>query len=147
MNRKVALILVLAVLIGIVAIILARSNSEDEISDILDLRARAIGSKDIKLLDKSLATNYKKPLEIMREHFNFWDAIEMRILDRSIVLESPDRAIVFQKYQFRVKSGDKWEVLEPAVEKLVLVREGRFFKKWKIAGGLLPEDQSTDKQN
>lgn len=118
-------------------------SAEYEISDVLDLRARAINEKNIELLESCLAQDYKEPLDIMREHFRFWEAIEMRILDRSIILESPNRAIAFQQYQFRVKSDGKWEVLEPAVEKLILTREGKFFKKWKISGGLLPDDKSA----
>lgn len=136
---------VLVLLVVVVAIIVGYgcSNPEAEISDLLDLRARAISEKDVKLLENCLARDYKEPLEIMRKHFEFWEAIEMRILDRSIIVESPNRAVAFQKYQFRVKSDGKWDVLEPAVERLVITREGKFFKKWKISGGLLPKENSA----
>lgn len=132
MSRLVVLTSLFAI---IAALVCSCSNPEAEISDLLDLRAKAVSEKNIELFESCLAQDYKEPLNAMREHFGFWEAIEMRILDRSIVVESSERAVVFQKYQFRVKSDGKWDVLEPAVEKLVITREGKFFKKWKISGG------------
>ena len=121
------------------------SDPELEIEKLLDTRAKAISTKNIELYKSCLAKNYQAPAEKMREHFEFWDAIEMRILDRSIVLKSADEAVVYQKYQFRVKKNGRWQVLKPAVEKLIVIREGKIFKRWKIAKGLLPNEYSGDK--
>ena len=137
--RKVAFFLILALA---VAIGCSATDAEGEISKLLDERARAIASKDIELYKKCLARDYQKPAELMKQHFDFWDAIEMRVLDRSIELQSDGSAVVYQKYQFRVKKNGEWQVLEPAVEKLVLKKEGGLFKRWKIAGGLLPDEES-----
>jgi len=123
-------------LVVVVGVGCSQSDPERAISDLLDMRARAFGAKDIELFKKCLASDYQAPADAVREHFEFWDEIEMRILDRSIELESPGRATVYQKYQFRVKKDGEWQILDPAVEKLTLVRTGKLFKRWKIAGGL-----------
>ncbi|HDH96466.1 MAG TPA: hypothetical protein ENF73_01910 [Proteobacteria bacterium] len=132
-----------AVSVAVLLVGCAPSDPEKDISDLLDMRARAFATKDIELFKRCLAPNYQTPADAVREHFEFWDEIEMRVLDRSIVLESPDRAVVYQRYQLRVKKGDDWQVLPPAVEKLVLTRTGRLFKRWRISGGLLPGEPST----
>ena len=112
----------------------------DAIVGILETRRRAMESRDLELYLSTVDPGYRQAdrdfeqiRTTMERQFDFWDAIEMKIIEREITVRD-NTAVANQAYAMQAVKDQEVREFPPAWQPIELTRNDA--GAWRITGGL-----------